>query len=100
MGRVGRTIFVFNIIGIPVIGNDHHLIAVATGGFNDLAHTGIYSFHGTGDRLTDSGVSHHITVGKIETHKRRFLLVEFRDERIRDLRSTHLGFQVVGGHPG
>ena len=45
-------------------------------------------------------MAHHVGVGEVEAHEVDFAAFEFGNQRIPELKCTHLGLQVVGGHFG
>jgi len=83
-----------------MIGNDHHIVAISPGCFHHFTHTLIHGIYRFFDGCINTGMSHHITIGKVETDKIGAILLNIFNHRIFHLKGTHLRLQVIGGNLG
>ena len=100
MGGIRRTVGVDGIVGIAVVGNDDSLITVRLCGLNHVMHTCIDSHNGLLYSLIHTGMTHHVTIGKV--HHNEIILVgaDGLHQTVAYKVGAHLGLQVVCGHLG
>ena len=100
MGRIGRTVRIDRIVGIAVVGNLHHFVAVAFGRLDHLLHRAINSRHSLLNCLVNTGMANHIAIGEVEADEIELLRIERRNQLVSHLIGAHLRLQVVGCHLG
>ena len=84
--------------GIPVIGNNQHVVTVSTRSCHGLPNTLIHGSHGLPDGLVHSGMSHHIPVRVIQANEINTLFIQLLHDLLGHDRGRHFGLQIVGCH--
>ena len=96
MSRIRRSIGIFRMVCISVIGNHHNLVSVRFGSLNHIVYTCINSLHSLNDSILYSRMSNHVAIGKVQADKVELLLVQLSHQGILHLIGTHLRLQIIG----
>ena len=95
---VGSSICILGMVGIAVVGDDNHFVAVCLGSLYSVVETDVESFHSFLYCGINAGMTHHVAVRVVDNDKVVFFGVDCADELIFYLECTHFGLEVVCGY--
>ena len=96
MGGEGLAVLIQHLLGVAVVGGDKGHAAQVRRGLHDLGHAGVHGLHGGHGRVEDTGVAHHVAVGKVQDDDIVLAALDAANGLFRDGRGAHFRFQVIG----
>ena len=100
MSRVGRAVLVDSVVSITVVSNDDGFVASFVSSRNHLVHTLVNRLDSLFDSLVNTGVTHHVAIGKVHHDEVELILLDGSNEFVLHLESRHFGLEVVSSHLG
>lgn len=100
VGCVGRSVGVYGIVRIAVVGDDDGFVAGGFGSFNYGLHAVVDCCYGFLDGVVYAGMAYHVAVGEVYDHEVVFVFADGGAQFVGNLIGAHFGLEVVGGNLG
>ena len=89
MSGEGRTVRLFHLVGVAVVGGQNQNAVHLFDGLGGAAHAGVHRFHRFDGRIHESGMAHHIAVGVVEDDHVVFARADALAHRVAHLIGAH-----------